>query len=157
MRSIFFAVLSIFFVVSLPARARLGETENQCIVRYGTPTQILDPDKAPFPYRTLCFTKGDCNVCAVFLNGYCGFIFIQKNDKSDLSDNEIQALLQANADGQTWQKSTQSSTDQVWFRNDQAEARYDAVDRYLTFASKDYLTAEDARKKAAEDEKLKGF
>ncbi len=157
MRSIFFVVLFVILVVALPARARLGETEDQCIARYGTPTEILDADKAQVPYRTLNFIKGNYNVGAAFIDGHCECLCIQRTDNSDLSDNEIQILLDANSDGHTWKKSTETSVYHQWLRDDGTLAHYDTDRHMLALMSKVFIANMAAKQKAAEAQKLNGF
>lgn len=159
MRRILLTVLFIAFFTALPSHARLGETEDQCIARYGTPTQVANPgaDGTIDNYRTLYFSKGDYSISAAFLNGHCGVFAIQKSDKSDLSSNEIQILLDANSDGHTWKKSDEISVDQNWIRDDGCKAEYTTLSHYLVLMSKEILTDSTVKQKADEAQKLNGF
>lgn len=156
MRIIFVVLITILFAV-LPVRARLGETEDQCIARYGTPIQVANPCEQGVHYQGLIFKKNNYNIVIYILSGRCGLLLIQKMDKSQLSDDEIQTLLDDNSEGHDWQKMNEDSTFRHWIRDDGAQAKYALLDHDLTLMSKAFLIAEKAREKAEDDNKLKGF
>jgi hypothetical protein len=160
-----FLIVAVGLLLSgiVSAQARLGETEDQCITRYGTPIHVLNPGEILNPgdkgalYRTLIFIKGDYVVVIYLLNGKCSFLSVQRTDKVALGDGEIELLLSANIGGLTWQKTSANNANQYWVRTDGAEAKCSLDNLSLTFYSKDILAAEHARHQANEAKSLNGF
>ena len=148
--------LLFLLLLTLPARARLGETEDQSIARYGQPISVKDVD-GENDYRTLEFRKNGYFIMAYFLNGKCALLGLNKDDKSEFSDNEIQALLDDNSEGHAWAKNDTNSTNREWDRDDGALAQYYIFKDSLFICTKNYIIAENIRKKAVEDKKLQGF
>jgi hypothetical protein len=152
-------VLSFLLIILgvLPAYARLGETEDQCVARYGS---VLKRD---ISYTTgqalpvLIFSKNGYTFFAILLGDKVAFLIIDKVDKSVLSNSEIAAFLTANSDNRKWIKQDINSTKTVWYRDDGAQAQYDPVGNSLCLITKGYMDAATAAKKAAEEKNLNGF
>ncbi|MCE0498777.1 MAG: hypothetical protein LV481_12610 [Methylacidiphilales bacterium] len=139
------------------AWARLGETMDQCVARWGQP--VPSADFPPPGYEGdgfanfATFQKGDYHIIVGFLNGVVAVEIITKQESSDLSDNEKAAILEADSAGLAWIKSTTPGANEIWTRNDGAIASYDTFNHGMTIKSKEYRAAEEA--KAAADEKAK--
>lgn len=157
MRAFFIAAIAAVFLAMLPAHARLGETEDQCIARYGPVLKRGTSYTTGKPLPALVFIKNDYLFYAILLDGKVGFLSLQKTDKSELSDNEINTFLDANSENQKWTSHGVISGIEAWFRDDGSQAQYDPADHSLCLILKAYGDAQTAAEKAAEDQKLKGF
>jgi hypothetical protein len=121
-------ILTLFLIICLtgPAWARLGETEEQLIARYGQETgkesgsiwNKAVPD-------CIQFQKSGFFIVVWLLNGISSEEYIAKNDyiregKHDpLTPDETKTLIDANAQGHVWHK-VKSGT--KWLRDDGAIA-----------------------------------
>jgi hypothetical protein len=140
--------------LALPAHARLGETEDQCIARYGAPTSpAVDNNDNGVPTHEMFFQKDGYAITVNFLNGKAGTVQFWKKD---ISHDDINALLEANAQGGTWavDDSPDYSGD-AWHRNDGAEAR--AILNDITFISPEMQAAFDAARKAKDAQNTQGL
>lgn len=83
-------------LVALPAQARLFESLEECIARYGEPTKIIEEE------QTAHFKKGGFLIAATFRDGICHRLLFQKAIKNgefrsaEITKNEIATLLAAN-------------------------------------------------------------
>src|SRR5271170_7550617 len=90
-------VIALSFVLTASVcQARLGETMDQCVARWGQP--VPSPD-FPLPgyegdsFATFAtFKKGDYHIIVGFLNKVVGVEIIAKQEGSELSDNEKTAI-----------------------------------------------------------------
>ena len=150
-------IMAISMFVMIPAWARLGETEDQCVQRYGavlTRTTVVEfGQKLP----TLAFVKNGYMIVAEMLDGKVGLMMITKADSTDFSENEQQLLIDADSSGQKWAKQNDLSVDSLWIRDDGAQAQYKPLDKALIFVSKDFIAARGAAAKADEAKKTQGF
>ena len=119
MRLILIALL--LSLLLLPAQARLGETEDQCVQRYGPVLKRATTGDPGLDLPMLVFAKNGYTFGAIMLNDKVGFLSIGKMDKSALSDNEIALFLTANNADQKWTKQDIVSSKVVWFRDDGAK------------------------------------
>jgi hypothetical protein len=149
-------IVVLFALALIPARARLGETQDQCNQRYGTPLKVVEAG-GDFNYRTVFYMKNGYTICASFINGVCAMLYVAKADNSELSDNEQEALLAASSEGKKWTKADIISMQTVWNRDDGAKAQYEPLKHTLMFLSKAYMAAETERAKVEENKKLQGL
>lgn len=88
------------FALLLPCSARVGETPQECVVRYGKPKEV---DKKALE---LIFRKGPYAILTVFDQGKCVFISFLKMEPNDagsqLTAVEIETLLDANIGKSQW-------------------------------------------------------
>lgn len=136
---IFLVLLS---VCSGKVEARIGESIEQCIARYGEPEKrySLPDNKEEIQFHTNAFT-----ISAEFLNGVCDWIsytkpkkkafWSKKEEWQHLTDGEIGVLMEANSNGKPWER---FSGEDCWYRTDDydLEARYFKDLRILTISSK---------------------
>jgi len=168
MRPFLFVVF--FASVILPAEARLGETEEQCVARYGSP----EPSKPGVDNgNTLVFKKNGIEIDARFENGKCVDLSFSKEDGTDFTDDEISTLLSLNSQGLVWKVNPNpiqfsgSKTVAEWTRADGANASHWLSDPgfptpfCFEICTKEYndkmvaQNAADAKARAAQ--KLQGF
>ena len=89
--------LVVFLAVSIPAFARIGETYEQCVARYGTPIEPLKGEDAKFQ-------KAGLVIKITFLKGIAGSIWIENaaGEKYPLATEVIDVLLKANTTDGEW-------------------------------------------------------
>jgi hypothetical protein len=101
--------LNLVLTRSLPAR--IGDTLDECAVRYGGSTDNSAKDQVVFRRDHVTITvhlENDRSVREDFAPEGGGM----------LSDSEIAALLQENSAGSTWEKAGETSTQISYFRKD---------------------------------------
>ncbi|RYD38376.1 MAG: hypothetical protein EOP86_00975 [Verrucomicrobiaceae bacterium] len=82
-----------------PARARLGETREECIARYGQP--VAETTGLLQGAQSVSFAKAGIRVRIEFIDGRAAYLSFSKAGLSP--DDELQ-LLESNADGHLWSK-----------------------------------------------------
>lgn len=141
-----------FLLTSSVCQARLGETMDQCIARYGKPPPLPDgvslPPDSGFDSEAV-FYKDGITIIAFFSNGVVVAEGILKRDQSAMSDTEKQTLLNSESAGSTWQITNETNAGVIYKRaDDNAFATYDyAKYEFLFYAKKawDELLARQAR------------
>ncbi len=141
-----------------PAFARIGETPEACIARYGEPTKIVKEESQ------LIFQKGDFLIVASFFEGKCDMIGMRKVEQdilgtpTELSDNEMEVLREANGGGQTWNVKPVMAISKIWQTADgQILAQYEPLERFLVIFTSACNDRKNAETKAKEQKKLDGF
>lgn len=150
-------ILAALILLTLPASARLGETKDQCIARYGKPDAISDADAT-------VFKKNEFFIIIRFFEGSADSINIRKFDSpastrfGKLSDIEIKTLLEANGGGKKWVELDALGMSRQWKTQDEnLSAWYSVMKGDLTVATKENLER-NAKRMADEQQKaLKGF
>jgi hypothetical protein len=139
----FAAIAAIALTTSATLFARIGETEQECAARYGEPIKKL-------PNDSLLYQKADLNIFITFFNGKADAIAYRKIAKDQqLSENEVEILLNDNSGGVPWKKREGTSVDREWVtENGELLATYDSGDHLLMVGTKDYLAREEAKKDA---------
>lgn len=140
----------LYVILVLPLSARLGETKDQLIARYGE----VDQEAAPL----LLFKKAGFHVAAKMRNGKCGeIIFCSLVSMKDLSETEIKVLLGANAGKSTWEPMP-DSFNPVWKLADgSALAGYLRGQQKLVVTSMDEHLQSKVEREAKEEESVKDF
>jgi hypothetical protein len=115
-RTIFCSALMILCSLQ-NTEARIGETEKQCIARYGEPVKYME--------KGVLFIKDSMKIYVTFAKGRADSIWLQKLDAAQpgralqISKEEIEKYLKANCSGYTWQYSTAlPDGDVVWITKD---------------------------------------
>ncbi|MGE0412015.1 MAG: hypothetical protein AB7I98_03910 [Verrucomicrobiales bacterium] len=150
-------VALLLFILPAFGFARIGETEQQCSVRYGRPTGTGSDPATGLDMNT--YKKNGFEMYCYFDNGKCVRITYQKQLKTsaqaqpvDLTPEEALSLLKLNAEGD-W-KTLRSAFQ--WSNGDlTAEIDSDAKD--LIISSKAYSDAEKAFAKANAAAATKGL
>ena len=145
------AIAAVTLTTSSALFARIGETDQQCVARYGEPTKTL-------PNNSFLYQKSDLNIFIIFFNGKADAIAYRKIAKGQqLSENEIEVLLKSNSGGVPWQERAAISMNRNWeTENGELLANYDPVEHLLMIATKDYFARKEKRD-AKEDHNLEGF
>lgn len=123
-------------------QARLGDTMDQCIARYGQPV-LLKNNPAPIRFRLawITFQKNVYDIKIIFVNGISQVECVSKSNSSALSDNEKDKILQTNSKGWAWGKATGHDN---WVRTDGAVASYDPSKHDVILESASFKAALDA-------------
>jgi len=107
------SLLSLLTLLPLTTYARLGDTERQCIERYGSaeppPRFVTDVNTLlPGAHQSATYRYQGYRIEVAFLNGR---VVRQRyhrtqavNGSLNLSDAEIEAILKAESDGGTWKR-----------------------------------------------------
>jgi hypothetical protein len=103
-------LLVLALLLPATATARLGETEDQCEVRYGAPTTAKDVVTIRQKYGTpqlevdkkQLYNKGGAEIIVGFIDGKAASIQYYFARKDALSKEEILQLLRINAPESTW-------------------------------------------------------
>ena len=106
-------------MVASPAFARLGETRDQVLARYGTPTETKDFGKI----ESLHFEKGACTIFVEILKEKDRAIQIYYWKDTPFAPAQIAELLSRNAEGKLWDRSSYDMTMLSAKRSDGGTAR----------------------------------
>jgi hypothetical protein len=97
--STWFRLLVIMLAAQSIAEARLGETFEQCVTRYGPLIrQVGKPDNPQF-----IFEKDGITVGINFLDGKAAQISYSRARGAPITELEVQQLLEVNSNGSKWQ------------------------------------------------------
>jgi len=91
-----FPIWIIVWVTAIPIFGRLGETESQCVQRYGDEIIVTDSGRA----RSAEFIKGDYVLVVTFLDGVSVCEAYNKHN-SMFNDEEVKEIIAKNG-GQNW-------------------------------------------------------
>jgi hypothetical protein len=145
-----FAATFLTLMLCISAHARLGETINECIRRYG------EPLKADEEKKILGFQKGVFFVMCIFLDGKCESISFKKEDESAFSVSEFEGLREANGGGLEW--SQRPDDPLMWFTQEPTRHAVLAdLTTMIAFYTDAHAKRENAAKAAEEKKKLEGF
>jgi len=135
------SAIILFSLLTIPLRANLGETTEQCVARYGKPIGYSEAS-AKSPFGTVAFTA----------TGYTLIIFLIKNkevgarvsklDKSAFTAAEMQTIMDADSTGSPWTPApSDDPTCLRWARGDKATVLYDKEKHMLIFTSEEMANA----------------
>lgn len=150
-------IVGVLISIATTAAARLDETKEECAARYGKPVKSLGGE-------TWMFSKGGINIGIHFHDGKADQIVYRKletdavNRPLELTENEIEILVQSNAKGAAWVAASGGSTSKVWQTDDSENyAIYNVLERFLTVFTNGFTERINAEKKDEAKENLKGF
>jgi len=154
----FLIAVILIAVTIVQADARIGETLEQCIERYGGRVDKSSPGKG------VGFVKGGFVIAVQFYEGKADTLAFCKVERDalgkakEMSNNEISQLLQANSGDRKWKEINQIPLERYWLTEDaQLVASYRSFEHTLTIMTKAATDRANAAKKAEEDKKLKGL
>jgi hypothetical protein len=153
------ALLTLVFIISVTAtaQARLGETADQLVVRYGQPLKETDQngEGVKIPLADVVFQKGGFKIEVTITDGVSVEESFKKINGDGLNLAEIRTLLNANAQGYGWEAPQASGGQKKWTRDDGAVAALDQG--FLTIKSKELMAKEALAKKLEARPSLDGF
>lgn len=140
------AIAAVAFTTSSTLFARTGETEQECAARYGESIKKL-------PNNSLLYQKSGLGIIITFFNGKADAIAYTKIAKNvlgkgeQISENEVEILLNSNSGGVPWKKGAVISMNREWETEDgELLATYITFENLLMVGTKDYLAREKAKK-----------
>jgi len=154
------ALLTLFFIVSVTAtaRARLGETADQLLARYGQPLSENDQkgEGDKIALAEVVFQKGGFQINVTLTDGISVSESFKKLNDVALTIGEVRTLLNANSRGHEWAAPQVVQGEKVWVRDDNTTAKL-AQDGSLTIKSRDLMHKEAVAKKLERAPTLEGF
>jgi hypothetical protein len=154
------ALLTLFFIVSVTAtaRARLGETADQLVARYGPPLSEIDQkgEGDKIPLAIVIFQKGGFEIKVTLSDGISVLETFRKLNGDALTVGEVRTLLAANSQGHGWEAPRMVGGERWWTRDDTATARV-AQDGSLTIKSRELTHKEAVAKRLEHAPSLDGF
>ena len=131
----------LFSLLTIPLRANLGETVEQCVARYGRPVGYSEAG-AKSPFGTLVFTAAGYTLVVFLINNKEVGARVSKVNKSAFTDAEMKTIMDADSAGSPW---TSTSSDDPtclrWTRADKATVLYDKDKHILIFTSQAMVNA----------------
>ena len=155
------ALLTFVFIVSVTAtaRARLGETADQLVARYGQPLSEVDQkgegDKVPL--ANVVFQKGGFEIDISLFDGLSVAETFKKLNGEALTLGEVRTLLNDNAQGYGWEAPQIIDGAKWWTRDDNAAAKLVRDGTILTIKSRELASKEAVAKKLENRPSLDGF
>lgn len=159
MRIVLLTLVFIITVTATPARARLGETPDQLVARYG-PT-LSETDLKAYGDKVaesdVIFQKGGFQIDVTVTNGISVAESFKKINREPLTIAEIRTLLTANSEGHGWEAPQLVQGAKVWSRDDDATARLTGDGTLLFIKSKELAVEQAVAKKLERQPSLDGF
>jgi len=132
----FRTILIFLSLLTIPLRANLGETVQQCVVRYGKPIKYTEADPTKTPFGTITFAAGGYALTVFVINNMEVGARVFKIDKSAFTPSEMQSIMGADTAGSQWTSVPSSDPACLqWDRGDKATVLYDKDKRMLIFTS----------------------
>src|SRR6266581_1977613 len=95
-------ILVVLVALVFRAEARIGETEEQCVGRYG---KVIERKHSEKPPAEVClFETGRFRIWASFLKGHVAALQVTTLDDAPFSEDELQVIMKANSEGATWRE-----------------------------------------------------
>jgi hypothetical protein len=154
------ALLTFCFVVTVAgtAQARLGETPDQLVQRYGQPLSEKDQkgEGDKIALADVVFEKGGFQVSVTVVDGLSVAESFKKLNGQPITTLEVRTLLSANSQGHEWAAPEESKGGKSWNRDDSATALL-GQDGTLLIKSPELVNKEVAAKRAEKTPSLDGF
>ena len=135
------SAIILFSLLTIPLRANLGETVEQCVARYGKPIGYSEAN-AKIPFGTVAFTATGYTLIVFLINNKEVGARVSKVDKSAFTDAEMKTIMGADSAGSPWTPTpSDDPTCLQWTRGDKATVLYDKARRMLIFTSEEMANA----------------
>lgn len=151
-------IVTLGCLLAVAAQARIGETPQQCVERYG---QALQTDVQD---QSCIFAKNGLHIMTNFYQGVCESIHFLKQkeegefQRKNFTEVEVQALLEANGKGRSWKPEKGGIGVQGYVCDDgQTVAVWDKLNRYFRIVTIAQTQRDKAAKAAKEKKNLEGF
>ncbi len=154
------ALLTLVFIATaaVGAQARIGETPDQLVARYGQPLNETDQkaEGAKIPLARVSFQKGGYQIDVTITDGLSVQEIFKKLNNKPLTIEEARILLSANAQGMNWSAPQKSEEATIWTRDDNAVAQLSG-DGSMIIRSRALSAEQEAAKHLEEHPSLDGF
>jgi len=154
-------ILSLFFISTLAgiAQARLGETADQLVQRYGQPLSENDQkgqgDKIAL--ADVVFQKGGFQIKVTVIDGISVAEAFEKINGQPLMIGEVRTLLADNSQGHEWEAPQTVDAGKLWVRDDNATAVANQDGTRLIIKSRELVARETMAKRLETRPSLDGF
>ena len=136
-----FAIIFFSLCLTIPLRANLGETVEQCVKRYGKPVGFSEASPQ-FPFGTVVFQATGYTLVVFLINNKEVGARVSKVDKSAFTDAEMKTIMNADSAGALWTSTISDDPACLrWTRPDKATLLYDKEKRMLIFTSEEMANA----------------
>lgn len=138
--------------------ARLGETPDQLVARYGQPLNEVDQkaEGAKISLARVTFQKNGFQVDVTITNGLSVQEIFKKLNGQPITVEEARILLNANAQGLNWSAPQKTTDAFVWTRDDYAVAQL-SNDGSMIIRSHELAAQESSAKHFEKYPSLDGF
>ncbi|HEX4141894.1 MAG TPA: hypothetical protein VHY09_16215 [Candidatus Methylacidiphilales bacterium] len=154
------ALLTLVFIVTgtAGALARIGETPDQLVARYGQPINEVDQkaEGAKISLARVTFQKGGYQIDVTITGGLSVEEVFKKINGQPVTVEEAQILLNANAQGMEWSAPQKKPDALVWKRDDDAVAQLSS-DGSMIIRSRELVVQETTAKHLEQRPSLDGF
>jgi hypothetical protein len=127
-------------LLTLPARANLGESVKQLVSRYGTPVKFSEPIPN-FPFGTIVFSASGITLVVFLVGDKEVGAKVYKTDKTAFSDSERDLIISTDGGSQWVSTPSTDPTTLQWTRPDKATVMYDKQKNMLIFTSDEMAQA----------------
>jgi hypothetical protein len=150
--------LALFPAMTAVLHARIGETPDQLVARYGQPLKEEDqkPDGTKIALAKVTFQKGGYQIEVTITGGASQQEVFKKLNGQPITVEETRVLLDANSQGLNWSPPVKTSDSIIWTREDNAMAKMGS-DGGLVIRSHQIVTQETAAKTDEARPSLDGF
>lgn len=131
----------------IPSQARIGETMEQCIARYGPVVEHMGKDAS--------FKPDPFTIIAEFENGKCVTLYI--SSKEEITETQINVFLKANGGENTWIKDEAIGSLQWHTKYEKDRLRAIYKHNRLSITNWEYFKKQREIDKQEEADKMKKF
>ena len=151
-------IILILFVSTMPCFAHIGETEVQCIARYGKP---VDGSRVEYDAssKQMDFIKGVFKIEVGFMKDHACVVQYNKIDGSMITDEELADLLKANGGAAVWHKVI-DDTPQIfldWESDTGLQGTYSNTQKWFSINNSDFKVFEKTQAAYQASQSTKGL
>jgi len=145
--------------ITATARARVGETADGLVARYGQPLSEVDQkgEGDKIPSSNVVFQKGGFEIDVMISDGISVEEAYKKLNGDVLTIAEVRTLLSDNSQGRGWEAPQMVEGEKWWTRDDGATAKLAQDGTTLTVRSRELIAKETTAKKLERQPSLDGF
>jgi hypothetical protein len=140
-----FVILVGLVALVFSAEARIGETEEQCVGRYGKVVRREHNEKPPA--EACVFETGRFVVKAYFLNGHVAALLIHPANQTQFTEDELSVIMKANSSGATWKEVETASGAREFRRSDEVAMMFIIKGEVLSIGSAEWKAAREGMSK----------
>jgi len=150
--------LVFIFTTTCGAWARIGETPDQLVARYGQPLNETDQkaEGAKISLARVTFQKGGYQIDVTISGGLSVQEAFKKINNQPITVEEARLLLSANAQGLEWSAPEKKADAMIWTRDDNAVAQL-SNDGSMIIRSRQLTAEEITAKRLEQHPSLEGF
>ncbi len=150
--------LALILSVTATAQARLGETADQLVARYGEPLSEIDQkaEGTKVASAQVMFQKGGIQIDVTLTNGLSVEERFKKLNGDTFTIGEVRILLADNSQGHDWEAPLIAHGEKLWERDDNSTAQL-TQDGTFIIKSRELAMKEALAKKLENQPSLEGF